>query len=149
MDGHEVLTLDGLPANERISELLGTAVSALQGKHLSLTTGMALGLAGSMKQYSVNIARYFTPRGGLLLAQPVAPGTVLTLMEPAADSMVSAGSDAIRKAMIRGGIGDTALCLVNYCALRPRIIGKRSEDEIAEMLNVLAGKAPRWIHQLW
>ncbi len=140
VEGHEVLTLDGVRAADMVSRLLGFSTKDLQGKHISLATGHTLGTSDPMGQYSINVASYFTHRGGLLLTQPVTAGTVLTLMEPNTESMVSAGTDALRKAIIRGGITDIAICLVNYCALRRRIMGEKSKEEISGMTKMLDGK---------
>ena len=60
-------------------------------------------------------------------------------MEPDSEQMLLAGKEALRKAMIRGGITDPALSLVAYCALRPRIVGERSQVEILGMTELLAG----------
>jgi len=138
-EGHEVLELDGIPANYAYSRMVGSTLTALEGKHLTLTTGHTMGTADPMEQYNINVASYFTPCGGIRFTQPVTAGTVLTLMEPNSEQMLLAGKEALRKAMIRGGVTDPALSLVAYCALRPPIIGERSQDEIRGMTEFLAG----------
>ena len=138
-EGHEVLELDGASAAEVYAGIVGSARGALEGKHLTQTTGHTMGVSDPMGQYSVNVASFFTPRGGVNFTQPVPASTVLTLMKPSADSTFLAGKDALRKALMRGGIADPALSLVAYCALRPRIIGAKSQDEIRIMAGMLAG----------
>ncbi|MBU2703847.1 PAS domain S-box-containing protein [Sporomusaceae bacterium BoRhaA] len=140
VDGYEILTLDGIAAADVYSKLVGLPRNKLEENHLAYTTGATIGIADSLGQYSVNIANYFTHRGGIRVAQPVSVGTVFIRMEPEPDSMVSAGVEGIRRAIIRGGITDIALGIAYYCALRPRIMGDKSEQEIQDMTKVLAGK---------
>jgi PAS domain S-box-containing protein len=139
VDGHEVLTLDGEPAQSRLQALLGLSGAETEGTHISLATGTALGVAAPLRQYGVNIASYVTARGGVRLTQPVAFGTVLTLVE-AGPSTRGAGAEALRKAIIRGDIRNVAVCLVNCCALRPKMTGETSASEIAGMMALLDDK---------
>lgn len=142
VEGREVLALDGHPAAERLAQRLGANFDELAAVHLTLTTGKTLGTSDSMGQYSVNVATYFTPRGGVRLTQPVAVGAELAVMKPVAGSMLAAGGEALRKAMLRAGTNRPAAVLCHYCALRPRIMGaKGAQREIAEMVH-LAGGAP-------
>jgi PAS domain S-box-containing protein len=140
VDGYEILTLDGIAAADVYSKLVGLSRHKLERNHLAHTTGATIGIADSLGQYSVNIANYFTQRGGIRVAQPVSVGTVFTRMEPDSDSMVCAGVEGIRRAIIRGGITDIALGIAYYCALRPRIMGDKSEQEVQDMTKLLAGK---------
>ena len=140
VDGDEILTLDGIAAADGYSKLVGLSRANLEGKHLTYTTGTTIGIADSMGQYSVNIASYFTERGGIRVTQPVSVGTVFTRMEPDPDSMAGAGVEGMRRASIRGGIMEPALGIAYYCALRPKIMGDKSEKEVADMTKVLAGK---------
>jgi PAS domain S-box-containing protein len=138
-EGHEVLELDGAPAAGVYARIVGSARSALEGKHLAQSTGHTMGVADLMGQYSINVASFFTPRGGVKFTLPVPASTVLTLMKPSNETTFLAGKDALRKALMRGGIAQPALSLVAYCALRPRIIGARSQEEVRTMAGVLAG----------
>jgi len=138
-DNHEVIELDNAPAADVYARIVGSARAALEGKHLTLTTGHTMGIADAMGQYSINVASFFTPRGGINFTQPLTASTVLTLMEPNSDNMLFAGREASRKSIMRGGISTPALTLIAYCALRPRIIGDQSREELRIMAEMFAG----------
>ena len=140
VDGHEILTMDGIAAADVYSRLVGLSRECLEQSHLTYTTGATIGIADSMGQYSINIASNFTQRGGIRVTQPVPVGTVFTRMEPEPDSMVSAGVEGIRRAIIRGGITEAAIGIAYYCALRPIIMGDKSEKEVNDMAKALSGK---------
>ncbi len=136
---YEVLELDGQPAAGAYARLVGMPRAELEGKHLTLATGQPVGTPDLYGQYGINVARYFTPQGGVRFTQPVAEGAILTIIEADRDSMVAAGSDALRKALLRGHVGDPALAIVFSCALRTRILGERAGEEIAYMRAMLPG----------
>jgi PAS domain S-box-containing protein len=138
-EGHEVLELDGEPAADIYARIVGSTRAALEGKHLAMTTGNTMGTADTMGQYSINVASFITPNGGIYFTQPVTASTVLTLMEPDSENMLFSGQEALRKAILRGGITGPALTLVAYSTLRPRIAGNQSYDEISVMAEMLAG----------
>ena len=138
-EDHEVLELDGCPAADFFARLFGSTRAELEGKHLTFTTGYTLGSSDPMGQYSINVASYFTSRGGINLTQSVAAGTVLTLMAPDSENMLLAGENAFRKAILRGGISDPALTLVAYCAMIPRIAGDQSREGIRIMAEKNVG----------
>lgn len=140
VDDYEVLTLDGLPAEDTFSKLLDIPKEELLGKHYDLTTGIILGIPDPMGQYSIHTASYFTSRGGIRLTSKVHPGTTLTVMETNSIGMLAAGTESVRKAIIRGGITDIAIGFTYYCALRPKIIGERYEEELSRMIEMLGGK---------
>ena len=138
-EGHEIIEMDGATAAEAYARLVGFGRNDLEGKHLTLTTGHAIATADPLNQFNINVASYFTPRGGINVSHPVAPGTVLTLMEPERDTMRFAGREALRKAIMRGSIASPALSMVAYCALRPRLMGSRSQEEIRIMAETGSG----------
>jgi len=138
-DGHTVMELDWKPAADVYASLTGFSRAELEGKHLSLTTGHTMGVADPVCQYSINVPSYSNSSGGISFSQPVIEGTVLTLMEPVHGNMPTAGQDAVRKSIIRGGITKPALSLVSYCALIERIAGYRPDEEIHGMKSLLAG----------
>lgn len=141
-EGRELLSLDGEPAAKVLARKLGTSVADLAQRHITLTTGRTFGTADPMGQYSVNVAAYFTERGGVRMTQPLAAGAELVVMEPVADTIVAAGAETLRKALVRAGTGRPAAVLCHYCALRPRILGEeKAAQEIAEMVQA-AGSAP-------
>jgi signal transduction histidine kinase len=140
VEGYEVLTLDGLPAVDTFSKLLGVPKEDILEKYTDLSTGIILGMPDPMGQYSIHTASYFTARGGIRLTSKVRSGTTLTIMEPNSVSMLAAGTESIRKAIIRGGITDIAMGFTYYCALRPKIIGQRYEEELSRMIEMLGGK---------
>lgn len=138
--GQEMLTLDGRPAADVISEMVGKPRKSLVGKHVTLTTGRAIGIADAMGQFSVTVCTFTTPQGGVRMAQPVAPGTILRIMEPDPANMMAAGAESVRKAMLRGAVTEPAVALVNYCALRARLIGDEgAQREITDMANPMGG----------
>ena len=141
-DGHELIGLDGEAAADVLARRLGESRGSLDGKHITLTTGYPIGSADPMGQYSVNVATYFTPWGGVRMTQPVAVGAELALLTTDAENSEFAGREAIRKALIRAGTQAPALILTHYCALRPRILGDALvQREIGHMRD-MAGSAP-------
>lgn len=140
-EGHEITELDGEPAATAYARLTGFTREELEGKHLSMTTGYTIGTADQLGQHNINVATYFTPRGGVKVTQPCVPGTILTVMSVAPHSMGSAGEEALRKAVMRGGIIAPAYALVAYCALRPRIVGREnSTRELLDMSRAMEGR---------
>jgi PAS domain S-box-containing protein len=134
---HEVLELDHQPAAEVYSRLQGRSRKDLEAKHLTLTTRKPVGILDPYKQYSINVASYFTDAGGVRFSQPVPEGTILTIMEAGEDNLVKAGQEALRKAMLRGSITNPALILTFSCALRARILGERTGEEIASIKHIM------------
>ena len=137
--GHVVFEFDEKPAADVFAGIVGSERSALEGKHLALATGRTLGTSDPMGRFSINVPSYLARDGGINFTQPVTAGTVLTLMEPDPRNFFSAGQEALRKAMMRGAIGEPALVLIAYCALRPQIAGVKSAEEIRIMAAMLAG----------
>ncbi len=142
VEGHEILKLDGRPAAEVLAEQLGSNVAALTGQHITLTTGRTFGTKDPMGQYSLNVAAYLTPRGGVRMSQPVPVGAELIWMEPDNTAMVSAGQDTLRKAMLRAGTSQPAVVLCHYCALRPRIMGDEYAHQEVAGIKALANGSP-------
>lgn len=142
VEDREVLTVNGLPAADELPKLLGSTREAVEGRHVSLTTGRAVGMLNGMGQYRIMVSTYLTPGGGCRMAQPVTPGTVLTAMEADPASMRLAASTALRKAILRGGITEPALAMVSYCALRERFMGREASDEEIAQTKDLMGDAP-------
>ncbi|HEV2549348.1 MAG TPA: FIST N-terminal domain-containing protein [Stellaceae bacterium] len=140
--GQELLALDGRKAADVIAELVGQPRESLTGKHVTLTTGHVVGIANAMGQFGISVCTFMTASGGVRMSQPVAPGTVLSIMEPDPDHMRAAGADAVQKAMLRGAVTQPAIALVNYCALRARIVGaEEAHRELVDMARPI-GDAP-------
>lgn len=137
--GHEVLALDGQPAAEMYARLLGSQPETLAGKHLTLTTGRPAGSPDPYGQYSINVASYFTSQGGVRFSQPLPEGTTLTMMEVEPDHLITAGAEALRKALLRGQVSEPALVLVFSCALRVPLLGQRQGEEIARIGELVPG----------
>ncbi len=135
--GHELLELDGKPAADVYAEMLGTTRVALEGRHLTLSTGQPAGILDPYGQYSINVASYFTPQGAVRFAQPILEGTVLTIMEANQDSMITAGQEALRKATLRGQITQPVVALVYSCALRTRLLRERTQEELVGMKRIM------------
>jgi diguanylate cyclase (GGDEF)-like protein/PAS domain S-box-containing protein len=142
VDDREVLAIDGLPAVEELPKLLGSTRAAVGQGHLSLATRRVVGALNGLGQYRVMAATYLTENGGCRFAQPVTPGTVLTAMECNPESMRLSTSEAVRKAILRGGITKPALAMIGYCALRERFVGSESAREEIALTRKLMGKAP-------
>jgi PAS domain S-box-containing protein len=136
---HEVRELDGQPAAGVYCRLLGVSRDSLARGHLTMATGNPLGIADPYGQYSVNVATFFTPEGGVRLAQPVPEGTSLTVMEAHQDRLVGAGQEALRKALLRGGISEPAVALVFSGALRARLLKDRADEELAVLKQMIPG----------
>jgi PAS domain S-box-containing protein len=136
--GHEVVELDGEPAANKFAALIGLSKKSLEGKHLTLTSGRPVGSPDPYGQYSINVASYFTPDGGVRLAQPVPEGSILTIMEADREDLVAAGSEALRKALLRGHVSNPAVVLVFSCALRRKILGERVGEEISRIREMVS-----------
>lgn len=137
VDGAEVLTIDGHSAVDVYSRLIGVP-KEMTDIHPSYMVGDTLGISEPLGQYTVNVVDALTPRGGLRLCKTVSADTVLIKMDSTPANLAQAGPDGIRQAVIRGGITDIALCLVCYCALRPKLLGSLIDQEFAAMQEVLA-----------
>jgi len=134
---HKVLELDGKPAADVYSQLLCISRVALEGKHLTLTTKRPAGIADAYGQYSLNVASFFTPEHDVRFSQPMVEGTVLTIMDADQSSLLAAGGEGVRKAMLRGGITDPAIVLAFSCALRSHILEGWLGEEIAAIRKML------------
>ena len=136
---HKVLEINGEQAAEVYSRLHDFPRETLEGKHLSLTTKRPMGILDAYGQYRLSVASFFTDEGGVRFAQPTPEGTVLTVMEEDLDSVVPAGSEALRKALLRGAVTDPRIALVFSCALRKQILGERIGEEIEAIKNMIPG----------
>jgi signal transduction histidine kinase len=140
IEGREVLTLDGKPAADVLTAMMNSSRAELMGKHITFVTGFAIGISDPMGQYNVVISTYLTERGGVRFTQPLPVGAVLTVLEPHFPIMVQAGPDVLRKTILRGAIERPGVSFVNYCAIRPRLMGEEfSKQEIAAMTDMMAG----------
>lgn len=142
VDGREVLTLDGKPAADVLTALMKSSREELAGKHITFVTGSAIGMSDPMGQYSVVISTYLTERGGVRFTQPLPVGATLTVLESHRRSMVRAGVDVLRKTILRGTIERPAIALVNYCAIRPRLMGEAYSTREIAMMTEMMGNAP-------
>jgi diguanylate cyclase (GGDEF)-like protein/PAS domain S-box-containing protein len=141
-EGHEIISLNNAPAANVIANSVGMRREELEGQHVTLTSGHPLGSSDPMGQYSVNVATYFTPGGGVRMTQPVSVGMEITVLGHNPANAVLASEDAFRKSIIRAGTSSPALILVHYCALRPRIIGEAKVQSEIQCLLKIAGTAP-------
>jgi signal transduction histidine kinase/CheY-like chemotaxis protein len=137
--GSEVLELDGRPAADAYPELVESTRAALEGQHLTLTSGLVVGTPDAFGGLMPNVASYVTPRGGVAFTRPIAVGTALSVMRTDAATAVEAGREAVRKAMLRGAIGRAALAVASCCALRDRLLGGAAREEVAGMVEALGG----------
>jgi diguanylate cyclase (GGDEF)-like protein/PAS domain S-box-containing protein len=136
-NNHDVLELDGQPAVEGYCRVQGCPRENLEGKHLTMVTGQPLGTLDPYGQYSINVAAYFTPDGGLRVAQPVSEGTILTVMAGTPELVAAAGGTALKKALLRGSITQAAIALAFSCCLRAQFLGDRLAEETQGMQQIL------------
>ena len=139
--GRELLSLDDEPALPALARRLGCGAQDLRGEHITLSTRTVLGTPDPLEQYSVNVVSYATPRDGLLLTQPVAPGASLHVMS-AGEATHDAGANALRKALLRAATSEPAFVLVHDCALRMAILGSEAAETEIEHMTRLAPHAP-------
>ena len=135
-----ILEINHRPADQAISELAGKPLSDLKGKHLTLAMGRPFGFQDSYGELAINVAGFLTEKGGLKFSQPVMEGAQLILMDAPPENLVSAGRQALQKAILRGGIHRPAFALVFSCALRHHILQSRTNEEI-QGIRDLAGDA--------
>jgi signal transduction histidine kinase/CheY-like chemotaxis protein len=141
VDGHELVSLGGVPAVEAFARLVGVPAAGLGREHLSVATRRVLGIVDPLGGHVPLVASYATPRGGLLVSRAVPEGAELTVLEVGPDAAETAAPDAIRKARMRGAIARPALGLVAYCALRPQLLGDAWRTEVPRAAAAL-GEAP-------
>ncbi|MDR3555426.1 MAG: FIST N-terminal domain-containing protein [Syntrophobacteraceae bacterium] len=134
--GHEVKELNGRPAAEVFAQLLGESTKALEGKHLTFTTGRPVGIPDPFGQYSICVASFLTPDGGIRFSQPIARGTALTLMQSEPHNLIAAGQEAFRKALVRGNVERPAASIVFSCAVQQKLLGERIGEEIESIMGI-------------
>ena len=140
-EGHEIISLEGLPAIDIYSRLFGLSREDLENRHLSLTTGSPLGIGTALDQYTICVASFSTPRGGIRLTHPVAEGTVLTIMESSQEELLRAARTATRNAILRAGLNSQGVAgaLVFSCALRSKVLGSLINKEMAYTKDLVPG----------
>ncbi|MGC8490742.1 MAG: FIST N-terminal domain-containing protein [Syntrophobacteraceae bacterium] len=138
-EGHEIRELNGEPAAEVFAALLGKSAKELEGKHLTLSSGLPIGVPGPYGQYSISVASYLTAGGGIRVSQPISRRTALTLMESEPDNLVAAGGEAFRKALLRGNVENPAAVIVFPCALQQKLLGERTAEQIATIRRMAPG----------
>lgn len=131
--GHEALSLNGEPAADALARLLGASREELEGRHLARSGGALAAIPDQFGQQTVNVAGFLGPEGGVRFSQPVVEGSSLAIMAAEPESLLGAGRDALRKALLRGAIQRPALAIVFSCALRRRALGDRAPEEIEQM----------------
>ncbi|HEX2946717.1 MAG TPA: FIST N-terminal domain-containing protein [Clostridia bacterium] len=137
-EGYKILELDGMPAQKALSNILKISEESL--KELVNKTGIIFGISNPMGQYSLTFSMNTASCGGIEVKGRIKTGTVLTLMGINSEKMLDSGTDALRKAIIRGGISDIAVSFVYCCKMRSRFTGDTSKQEITRMMNMLGGK---------
>lgn len=137
-EGYKILELDGMPAQKALCNILKISEESLN--ELMRETGIIFGMPDPMGQYSLSFSIDTAPCGGIEVKSRIKTGTVLTLMGINNEKMLDSGTDALRKAVIRGGISDVAVSFVYCCKLRSRFTGDTSRQEINRMVDMLGGK---------
>jgi PAS domain S-box-containing protein len=134
---HEILELDHKRASDVYARMLGSHVEALKDKHLTFASGKPCGIRDILDQYRISVASYFTPEGGVRFSQPISENITITVMEAKSDSFIKAGSETLRKAIVRGQISRPAIALILPCALRKRIMEDSFSIEIKYMRSLV------------
>jgi len=138
----EVLTIGGESAADWLPAMLGKTRAELEGRNPSLAAKRMFGALSGLGQFNPVAGTELTPRGGCRFSRALAPGTMITTLEPARQSMRLAASEALRKAMRRGGIQRAAIAMMGYGALRRRFMGLSDVVEEIENSRVVLGDTP-------
>jgi len=142
VDDHVVLELDHQEAASRYAELLGYRREELSQRHITLTTGKLIGIPICFNDYAINVSSFFSEDGGVRFAQPLREGTQITIMEAAQSDLIAAGIMAIQDGLLRGEITTPAINLIFSCAIREKLLGDRSREEILAARSLLPPTVP-------
>lgn len=127
--GHVVHELDGRPAVEVCSELLGIPIGQLGNRALWFSR-FPFGTTDLYGNSLLQVPECVLPDGSIQFGPLMRTNQVITLMRAGADDIVEAGLSAYNKAVRQGGLKRPALAVMFSCALRKRLMGK---DETREM----------------
>ena len=145
-EDHRVIELDQRPAAEVYAELTRLTrreLAELQRlrKHLTRYTKTPLGLRTDCGEYVLRVPDFIQDDNSIVFTSMIFENTVLTLMEGSLEKLLVAASNAVDKAMLRGGIGSPALVLLFPCVLR-RILFEREVNREPEIVKKRIGSVP-------
>lgn len=134
--GHEVFELNNKPAVDALAETMGVDPMSLEGKHISLTTGVPFGFHIPLAGYTICVASYASEHGGIRFSQPLKKGTVISIMRINPAHLSTMGLVAVKRSIIRGAINKPVAIFMFSCALRSITEGYSAQDEIETIKSV-------------
>jgi two-component sensor histidine kinase len=134
--GHIVHELDGRPAVEVCSDLLGIPIEQL-GDGVIWFSQFPFGASDVYGNWLLYVPECVLPDGSIQFGPLMRNDQVLTLMRADKDDIVQAGLAAYNKAIRQGGLKKPSFAMMFSCALRKRLMGS---DESKEM-SLLCKKA--------
>jgi len=132
--GHIVYELDGRPAAEVCSELLGIPRKQL-GNDAIWFSRYPFGTTDLYGNSILQVPEQVLDDGSIKFGPIMKTDQVITLMSGTKDDMRDAGLSAYNKAIIQGGLRKPAFALMFSCALRMRLMGKDRRAEINSVLR--------------
>ena len=138
-ENHEVLELNGKPAVEVLAKAVGFKQKDLPGQHITLSVAMPFGSLAPLGNYTISVASFSTPRGGIRFSQPHDEGATISMMDYKPAYLANAGRHALRRALLRGGITKPAAVLIFSSAYRSRITSYDPVDEIENVKSLVPG----------
>jgi two-component sensor histidine kinase len=134
--GHFVHELDGRPAVEVCSELLGVPIGHL-GDGVIWFSQFPFGSVDLYGNSLLHVPESVLPDGSIQFGPLMRNDQVLTLMRATPDDIVEAGLSSYNNALRQGGLKKPSFTFMFSCALRKRLMG---DDERKEM-DLLRRKA--------
>jgi len=132
--GHIVHELDGRPAAEVCSELLGIPRKQL-GNDAIWFSRYPFGATDLYGNSILQVPEQILDDGSIQFGPIMKTDQVITLMSGTKNDMRDAGLSAYNKAILQGGLRKPAFALMFSCALRMRLMGKDKRGEINSVLR--------------
>ncbi len=132
--GHIVYELDGRPAEEVCSELLGIPRKQL-GNDAIWFSRYPFGTTDLYGNSILQVPEQILDDGSIKFGPIMKTDQVITLMSGTKNDMRDAGLSAYNKAVLQGGLEKPAFALMFSCALRMRLMGKDKRSEISSVLR--------------
>jgi len=125
--GHVVHEMDGLPAEEMLSEILDTPLEIFKSGVFPLSR-FPLGATDVYGHSILNVPERVLDDGSVQFGTIMRTDQVITLMRGTKEEIEKAGLQAYEKAILQGGINRPALAIMLSCGLR--LFGEREQTEI-------------------
>ncbi|MGD8387240.1 MAG: histidine kinase dimerization/phosphoacceptor domain -containing protein [Desulfobacteraceae bacterium] len=129
VSNHIVYELDGRPAKEVCSEILGVPSEDL-GEGSVWFSQYPFGGSDIYGNYILQVPECVLDDGSIQFGPLMKKDQVVTLMRASEKDIVEAGLSAFEKALRHGGLKRPSLALVFSCALRKRLMGTNENREI-------------------